>query len=79
MVLSCTQQGLSKKRLFNRVCHRTLLHEAQSGQNVHLYKEALELIGDKLGPPEKIKDQAWIDRVQEQNDKALEKLEVRFV
>jgi hypothetical protein len=56
--------------------HRMLLHEAQSGQNVHLYKEALELIGDKLGPPEKLRDQAWMDRVQEQNDKALEKLEV---
>lgn len=53
-----------------------LLQEVQSGQNVQLYRETLEIIGDKLGVLEKVKDQAWIDRVGEQNDKALEKLEV---
>jgi len=55
---------------------RLLLQEVQSGQNVTLYKEILELIGDKMGPPEKVRDQAWIDRTQEHNDKALEKLEL---
>mmetsp|Transcript_31400 Transcript_31400/g.79014 ORF Transcript_31400/g.79014 Transcript_31400/m.79014 type:complete len:480 (-) Transcript_31400:255-1694(-) len=55
---------------------RMLLHEVQTGQNVQLYKDALELCRDKLGPPEKLRDQAWIDRVQENNDKTLEKLEV---
>ena len=56
-----------------------LLQEVQSGHNVHLYKAIGELIGDKIGPAEKVRDQAWIDRVQEQNDKALEKLEVGLV
>ena len=31
-----------------------------------LYRETLELIGDKLGPPEQIRDNEWMDRTQVQ-------------
>eukprot|EP00285_Hemiselmis_virescens_P002783 CAMPEP_0173414750 /NCGR_PEP_ID=MMETSP1356-20130122/84490_1 /TAXON_ID=77927 ORGANISM="Hemiselmis virescens, Strain PCC157" /NCGR_SAMPLE_ID=MMETSP1356 /ASSEMBLY_ACC=CAM_ASM_000847 /LENGTH=480 /DNA_ID=CAMNT_0014376953 /DNA_START=96 /DNA_END=1538 /DNA_ORIENTATION=- len=57
---------------------RMMLHEVQSGQNVQLYKDVLDLCRekDKLGPIEKLRDQSWIDRVQESNDKTLEKLEL---
>mmetsp|Transcript_53926 Transcript_53926/g.128175 ORF Transcript_53926/g.128175 Transcript_53926/m.128175 type:complete len:466 (-) Transcript_53926:74-1471(-) len=55
---------------------RMLLQEVKSGQNVQLYKDVLEVVGGKLGPAESVCDQAWVDKVQEQSDKALEKLEV---
>jgi hypothetical protein len=29
-----------------------------------LYRETLELIGDKLGPPEQIRDEEWMERTQ---------------
>ncbi|KAJ1483519.1 hypothetical protein T484DRAFT_1799996, partial [Baffinella frigidus] len=42
---------------------------------IMLGKDVLEVVGGKLGPAESVCDQAWVDKVQEQSDKALEKLE----
>jgi len=47
--------------------------QVKAGQNVALYKEAVEMIGDKLG---NVFDPQWVERTQEQNDKQVEKLEV---
>mmetsp|Transcript_67458 Transcript_67458/g.180232 ORF Transcript_67458/g.180232 Transcript_67458/m.180232 type:complete len:211 (-) Transcript_67458:210-842(-) len=55
-----------------------LLQEVKSGQNVQLYRETLELIGDKLGPPDQLRDNEWMERTQELNEKTLEKLEVEL-
>jgi len=52
---------------------RMLLQEVKSGQNANLYKEVMELIGNKLG---NVFDPQWVERAQEQNDKQVDKLEV---
>ena len=31
---------------------------------LQLYRDTLELIGDKLGPAEQIRDNEWIDKTQ---------------
>jgi len=47
--------------------------QVKSGQNTSLYKEVVEMIGDKLG---NVLDPQWLERTQEQNDKQAEKLDV---
>jgi COP9 signalosome complex subunit 1 len=50
-----------------------LLAQVKAGQNVTLYKEVVEMIGDKMGSAF---DTQWVERTQEQNDKQMDKLEV---
>jgi COP9 signalosome complex subunit 1 len=47
--------------------------QVKLGQNVTLYKEAVEIIGDKLG---NVFDPQWVERTQEQNEKQMDRLEV---
>ena len=39
-----------------------------------LYRETLELIGDKLGPQEALRDNEWIERTQVQPNLGYENL-----
>jgi len=49
--------------------------QVKSGQNVALYKEVIDMIGDKLGNES---DPKWVERAQEQNEKQGDKLEVEL-
>ena len=47
--------------------------QVKSGKNTTLYKEVVEMIGDKLG---NVLDPQWLERTQEQNEKQADKLDV---
>jgi hypothetical protein len=38
---------------------------------LQLYRDALELIGDKLGPAEQIRDNEWMEKTQVESQTAL--------
>jgi len=56
---------------------KMLLSEIKGGQDVTLYQETLQLMND-FNVPAEPKDQEWITKVQEQTEKAFEKLEVEL-